>query len=185
MANTPAVINKREDVINKIGELYPLLADADRYIADSLHKLATDRDMKIGIGNIRSNAADTRKNYDITYSAKKPRPRSIFIFKICVVKDAASPEFGIKARLHNIGKYRQAVEAYPDKIKDVIKNIKECNVCSASCRQQFTFTLDGGTYNSCPYGGEIFAGLSDGEWDVVRELVIHEYDAHATEAPGS
>jgi len=178
MANQPTVINKREDVINKINELFLLLSVDDKKIAESLHKWAIERDMKIGIGNIRTNAANTKTNYDITYSAKKPTPRSIFLFKICVIKDADNATFGIKPKLLNIEKYQSAIDACPDSVKNVIRGIKECKVCKTNCGQQVVFTIDGVQYNSCTYGGEIFTNLTTEEWDLLYNLIVEEYKAH-------
>ena len=178
MANAPAVINKRADVLSKIEELFPLLTENEKAIADSLHRLAIEWDMKIGIGNIRSNAANTKINYDITYSAKKPFARSIFLMKINVINDEPNAVFSVKAKLLNFDKYRPIAEAYPVAIKNVIKNIKECKKCNAECTQQVKFTLDGVSYNACTYGGEVFENLTTDEWELVRNLIIEEYNAH-------
>jgi len=55
MENQPSVINKREDVLKKIGEIYPLLRAEDKKIAENLHELAIKWNLKIGIMHIRYN----------------------------------------------------------------------------------------------------------------------------------
>jgi len=180
MPKAPAVINKRADVLSKIEELFPLLTNENKAIANNLHQLAIEWDMKIGIGNIRSNVANTKTNYDIMYSAKKPFTRSIFLMKINVIDDKPNATFGVKAKLLNLDKYRSITEECPDAIKNVIKNIKECKKCNAECIQQVTFTLDGVFYNACTFGGEVFENLTADEWDLLQNLIIEEYNAHAT-----
>ena len=180
MSKTPSVINKRADVLSKIEELFSLLTNEDRVVANNLHQLAIEWDMKIGIGNIRSNVTNTKTNYDITYSAKKPSARSIFLIKINVIDDKPNATFGVKPKLLNLDKYRPITEECPDTIKNVIKNIKECKKCNAKCTQQVTFTLDGAFYNACTYGGEVFENLTADEWDLLQNLTIEEYNAHAT-----
>jgi len=178
MESVPTVINKRADVLSKIAELFPLLSSEDKEIADNLHNLALELDMKIGFGNIRGNAANTKMNYDITYSAKKPFTRSIFVIKICVTQGEANASFSVKPKLLNLDKYRPIAEACSDNIKNVIKNIKECKKCSMTCVQQVVFTFDGILYNACTYGGEVFANLATDEWSLLHTLILEEYKAH-------
>jgi len=172
-------INKRDDVLKKIMELYPLLSKEDCKIAIDLHKLAIEWDLKIGI-NIRSNAAKTKTHHDIQYSIKKPVVRMVFLFKICVIEGEANPTFQVKLKLLNIDKYRPIVEACPDNIKNLITFGKECDICNTSCTKQMVFTLDGMPYNMCTFGGGIFENLSSDEWALMQNLIIEEYKAHAT-----
>ena len=172
-----ATINKREDVLKKIEELYPLLSSDDINIANKLHKLALEWDLKIGI-TIRSNVKNTKTQYDIQYSIKKPAVRMLFLFKICVTEGNANPTFQAKLKLLSIDIYRPIVEACPDNIKSLITHGKECDVCNASCTKQMIFTLDGVSYNMCTFGGGIFENLSSDEWNLMQNLIFEEYKAH-------
>jgi len=98
--------------------------------------------------------------------------------KINVTDDKPNATFSVKPKLLNLDKYRSIVEACPDTIKNVIKNIKECKKCNAECIQQVIFTLDGVCYNACTYGGEVFENLVSVEWDLLRNLIIEEYKTH-------
>ena len=182
MVKQPTVINKREDVLNKINELLPLLSNGDKKIAEDLHNLAIEWNMKIGIGNIRTNAANAKTNYDITYSAKKPFARSMFVYKIVVMSDKAT--FGIKPKFSNIDKYRSIFEECPDNIKNILKNISDCVKHSSGCSgcrgSETIYTIDGIKHNPCPYKGDYFENLDTGEWEKVRNLIIEEYNAHTT-----
>ena len=181
MAEQPTVINKRADVLEKISELYPLLTDEDRKIADKFHKMAVEWDMKIGIDNIRANAAKTKMNYSIVYSAKKPFNRRIFVFKISVTKGQPNAEFAVKPVLQNIDRYRPIIGACPDNIKNVIKNIKSCThaKCGHGCVQKNSYTFDGVVYNPCRSAEASYKNLLADEWEIIERLVIEEYNAHA------
>ena len=173
-----AGINKRVDVLKKIEELYPLLSSDNKSIADKLHKLAIEWDLKIGIG-FRSNAKNTKTHYDIQYSIKKPAVRMLFLFKIVVTEGEANPTFQAKLKLLNVDAYRPIAEACPDNIKCLITRGKECDVCNPSCTKQMVFTLDGIPYNICAFGGGLFENLSPDEWNLMQNLIFEEYKAHA------
>jgi len=170
-------INKREDVLKKIKEIYPLLSSENKNIADDLHELALERDMKIGIG-VRVNAANTKTHYDIQYSAKKPFLRMAFLFRICITENEANPTFRVRLKLLNIDKYRPIVEACPDNIKYLITLGKECDSCNPSCTKQMVFTLDGISHNLCTFAGGVFENLSTDEWHILKTLIIEDYKAH-------
>ncbi|MCL2407642.1 MAG: hypothetical protein FWC95_06900 [Defluviitaleaceae bacterium] len=172
-----AVINKKEDVLKKTNEIYPLLSAGNKSIAEDLHELALGWDMKIGI-SVRNNTANTKTHYDVQYSAKKPFLRMVFMFKICVAENEESPTFGVKLKLLNIDKYRTVVESYPDNIKGLITLGNECNTCNPSCTKQMVFTLDGVSYNMCTFGGGIFENLCADEWRLLKKLIIEDYNAH-------
>ncbi|MCL2364238.1 MAG: hypothetical protein FWC71_06200 [Defluviitaleaceae bacterium] len=138
--------------------------------------------MKIGFSNIRRNAANTKTNYDIIYSAKKPSVRSIFVFKIIVVENEATATFAVKPKFLNIDQYRQVAQACPDAVKNVLTNIKICTACSATCVQQVKYTLDGTAYNACTYGGDVFANLTADEWQSVKGLIAEEFKAHTEQS---
>ncbi|MCL2286292.1 MAG: hypothetical protein FWC32_08005 [Firmicutes bacterium] len=182
MVKQPTVINKREDVLSKINEIFPLLSNDDKKIAEDLHNLAIEWNMKIGIGNIRTNAANTQTNYDITYSAKKPSPRSIFMYKIFVMNDNAT--FGIKPKFTNIDKYNTVIQSCPDNIKNVILNINNCIKHSVGCKgcsgSEIVYTINRIKYNPCRYKGGCFENLTTDEWEFVKNLIIEEYNAHTT-----
>jgi len=179
MATQPAVINKREDVLKKIGEIYPLLLNEDKKIAESLHELALEWNLKIGIMHIRNNSNNTETKLDVVYSAKKPFVRSIFMFKIHVDNIKGNAALKVKHKFSNIDVYRAIVEACPNNIKDLIKNIKTCTKCHPACKQERVFTLDGVKYNSCPAGTKSYENLTSDEWNIIRNLVIEEYKAHS------
>ena len=172
-----AGINKREDVLKKIGEIYPLLSNEDKIIADDLHDLALGWDMKIGIG-FRNNAANTKTHYDIQYSAKKPFLRMAFLFRICVTENEANPTFKVILKLLNIDKYRPIAEACPDNIKYLITTGKECDSCNPSCTKQMVFVLDGVSHNLCTFAGGVYENLSTDEWHIIKTLIIEDYKAH-------
>jgi len=115
-------INKRDDILKIISESFPLLSCEDKEVADSLHELSNELNMKIRL-LIFSNEQDKQRKYIFEY-----RPKSagagfvIFSIRLRVEDGIEKAAFEIKFSLNNIDAYRPMVEICPNKIKDVILN---------------------------------------------------------------
>ena len=132
-------INKKEDVLNKIKELISLTSIEDKNIAESIHELALAWDMKILI-SYTSNADNTKTTYWITYSAKKPFVRSIFMFIISTINDEPNATFGVRHKFTKINPYIESLERFQNSTR--------------------------------------FEKLTSDEWDLLRSLIIEEYNSH-------
>jgi len=100
------------------------------------------------------------------------------MFKIRNIDNEGNATLKFKHKFSNIDAYRKVVEACPDNIKDLIKNIKTCVKCHPACKQERVFTLDGILHNTCPAGTKTYENLTFDEWNLIQNLVIEEYNAH-------
>jgi hypothetical protein len=84
--------------------------------------------------------------------------------KVLMSLNTVQDKLDAKLNLQNIGKYIDAVDGYPDNIRETIKTSGwECGHCHGTCPGPFSFTMDGKEYNKCRCGAFLFQNITSDE----------------------
>ena len=155
-----------------IREAMEFLPPVEQEIANNLHEFAVSLGLKI---EMRSNLQKAGRGYYLEYIIKKAK-RKLFTIHTHEQYKTGAAILRVKANLFSIDVYRESVEQSPFVIKQSIKGTLNCAKCKASCfAKDRNYTLDGVNYDPCYGGGHYFQNLDASEWDVLKELIVHEY----------
>ena len=151
--------------MDRIGT-FGVLTDEEYEIAKMLDK--TGKASGCMVVNLTRALKNQPKGYRISYNK---RENNRVLFWMQVLDNALH----VKANLFHIGNYADKMDECSEKVKKSITDTKECDDCGL-CPPRAPYAIDGKNYKPCCFHGHYFTKMAQGDWEMLRDLIVLEHD---------